>query len=559
MSVEAEIGRSASNAPSPEGSSAFEVFGVSRLFWRIPEAVVVAEAKTGRIVLWNPSAERLFGYTASEALQLTIDVLVPDHLRSSHRDGRSHYAATLLGPLIDRNAHVELPALRRNGEQFFIELSLSPLDDASVEGRFVLALIRDVSDRKRAEDEHARRILEEAARAEAEALAEISRRISANLDLDRVLQTVVESALRLVDASLSYMLLPDAQGTLCVAALVGNRTDRLGGLVIPPRTDIAARVIGKGRPFQVQDYRRRTAFVHDADVDESMAAEGVVSGLGLPIFRGAETTGVLCIGSRERRRFTAGEIGKLERLAQQAAVAIENSHALAQAREAIRLREEFLVLASHELRTPLTVLKGNLQLAERRARRGEASDAVASLVSRADMQADRLAALVRTLLDASRFDGGQIGIRREPVALGALVNRVVRTAGDADPQREFVVKLPPRLPAIEADSERLEQVLVSLVENARKFSAPDAPITVAIEVTRQSVVIAVRDSGIGILPEDQARIFSRFHRGANVTPNHSGLGLGLYLASKIVHAHGGRLAVESAPNKGSTFTMTLPR
>ncbi|MDQ3941576.1 MAG: PAS domain-containing sensor histidine kinase [Actinomycetota bacterium] len=143
-----------------------EDLGIGRLFERIRDAVIVADAKTQRIVLWNLAATNVFGYSISEALELRIEALVPEPLKAQHRAGIARYARTGRGPYIDSDKLLELPALRKGGEEIWVELSLSPIgpvDDAYGDGRFVLAIVRDVTGRKRAEEEiqHLNETLEE--------------------------------------------------------------------------------------------------------------------------------------------------------------------------------------------------------------------------------------------------------------------------------------------------------------------------------------------------------------------------------------------------------------
>ena len=144
-------------------------FGIGRLFRCIREAVIVADVDIGRIVLWNPAAEALFGYSEAEALGLSVDALVPEYLRDRHRAGLARYRATGRGPVVDAATALELPARRKTGKECIVELTLSPVADAAVPGRFVLALIRDVTERKQKEEARAALIREQAARAEAEA------------------------------------------------------------------------------------------------------------------------------------------------------------------------------------------------------------------------------------------------------------------------------------------------------------------------------------------------------------------------------------------------------
>jgi PAS domain S-box-containing protein len=133
-----------------------EDLGIGNLFERVRDAVIVADAKTQRIVLWNLAAANIFGYSASEALKLRVEVLIPEHLKAKHRAGMSRYVEKGHGPYVDSYSPLELPALRKDGEQIHIELSLSPigsLDDANRDRRFVLAIVREVTERKRTEEE----------------------------------------------------------------------------------------------------------------------------------------------------------------------------------------------------------------------------------------------------------------------------------------------------------------------------------------------------------------------------------------------------------------------
>jgi signal transduction histidine kinase len=236
----------------------------------------------------------------------------------------------------------------------------------------------------------------------------------------------------------------------------------------------------------------------------------------------------------------------------------EREAALEEARAALAVRDQFLSVAAHELRTPLTAMKGQVQLARRLLVRGAAPAEVILLVERADAQADRLTGLITDLLDVSRISAGRFTIAPEPVALAALVERTVEMERGAMPPRDIRVEMPDPGLVVEADPARLEQVLINLLENARKYSPEDRPIHVRVTSADQTVQIAVRDEGIGIPPQDLDQIFERFHRAGNVDDSVSGLGLGLYITHEIVRAHGGELQVESQPGEGSTFTVVLP-
>ena len=145
------------HATPPSVGEAFvprpEDLGIGLLFWHMRDAAVVGEAGSGRIALWNPAAEVLFGYPAAEAVGQPLEMLVPDALRNRHRDGIARFAATGRGPLVEADQPVEVPALRKGGEEIAVELVLTPIVQDRVPGRFVLALIRDATERRRLERE----------------------------------------------------------------------------------------------------------------------------------------------------------------------------------------------------------------------------------------------------------------------------------------------------------------------------------------------------------------------------------------------------------------------
>ena len=173
--------RSRGRQPGVQASTP-EDFGFGQLFWEIRDAVVVGDAETGCIVLWNPAAADLFGIPVDEAIGLPIETLVPEALRERHRAGLAGFRETGGGSLLDAGQPVELPALRRTGEPITIELTLSPIAASRIPGRFVLAIIRDATTRKQAEMDRLRLAREQAARAAAEAEAARQGEAAALLD-----------------------------------------------------------------------------------------------------------------------------------------------------------------------------------------------------------------------------------------------------------------------------------------------------------------------------------------------------------------------------------------
>ena len=224
-----------------------------------------------------------------------------------------------------------------------------------------------------------------------------------------------------------------------------------------------------------------------------------------------------------------------------------------------RMKDEFVLTASHELRSPLTSVQGfaELLLLEREKLDPKQAETVEVILD----NTRHLVRLLNDLLDLARSDAGRLAIRPVPTDTAALVEEAVRTMRaqfDARAQR-LELEIEPGLPRIEADQDRIRQVLVNLLTNANEYCPEGAGIGVKAARDGADVEIDVRDDGPGI-PEDQlVHIFERFSRGdAGETQRVGGTGLGLAISKSLVELHGGAIDAESAPGEGSTFRVRLP-
>jgi PAS domain S-box-containing protein len=219
-----------------------------------------------------------------------------------------------------------------------------------------------------------------------------------------------------------------------------------------------------------------------------------------------------------------------------------------------QFREEMASLISHDLRNPLTIIQGQAQLAKRYAER---PDLVRESADKIDTSARRMVGMIQDLSDSTKIESGQLGLARKPVSLNHFVSEMLyRLEGALDAHR-IKLDIPGELPLVSVDPARLERILTNIIGNALKYSPAEADVMVTAERVEGAIQVSISDHGAGIASGDVAHIFERFYR-ANRTRHSDGLGLGLYIAKTMVEAHGGRIWVDSQPNKGSTFHFTLP-
>jgi signal transduction histidine kinase/CheY-like chemotaxis protein len=327
---------------------------------------------------------------------------------------------------------------------------------------------------------------------------------------------------------------------------------------------------------------RRGLIVTDQDHEEAAAAwarDHQVRSFGLvPGIVGSQLVCVLCAHNGQKPyEFHASAVRFLQGLVSQTALALQNAALIRELKgnneelaaanrklqELDKLKSNFLSVATHELRTPLSVILGyNAMLEESLQDRLDESERQTLTESIAACK--RLIRMVNSMLDISQIESGKMKMDVAAADLRRLVNGVAALFQQEARARHLrlSVELPARPLRVPVDAERIEQVLINLVGNATKFTRAGGAITIRARYDSdlRQVEISVQDTGVGIAPEDQTRIFDEFAQARNVHADVSrgGSGLGLAIAKRIVEAHHGQLRVESTPGQGSTFSFTLP-
>jgi PAS domain S-box-containing protein len=518
---------------------------------------IVSKNLDGIVQSWNPAAVRMFGYTAEEAIGQSIRIIIPE----DRQDEETEVLARLRrGEKVD---HYETVRRRKDGTSVPISLTVSPVrnDRGIVIGASKIA--RDISDRKRAEEERERR------HRRAVFLSEIAGALSESLaygeTLSRVAALVVPAfadwcAVDVVreDGEVERVAVTHAHGgKVELADEIRRRYEH------PRSPNWPLHVIRTATPALFPDLTDEM-IVAAAHGDEERI--GLVRELGLrsyvcvPLVVAGRALGALTVANGESgRRFDEDDIRLAEDIASRAALAVANARSYEQLQRANRLKDEFLATLSHELRTPLNAILGYARLASGGILTGAKLSRAMEIIER---NAAALTQMVEDILDVSRIVAGKMRLDVQPVELPAVLQdaiETIRPAADAKRIKLHAV-IDPQVPAISGDPDRLRQVVWNLLSNAVKFTPRQGHVQVRLERINSSVEITISDTGVGIEPEFLPHVFEQFRQAdAGSTRQQSGLGLGLAIVRNLVELHGGTVTASSGGRgTGATFRVRLP-
>jgi protein-histidine pros-kinase len=466
-----------------------------------PDALFIVNA-IGRIVLANSQAERIFGYARGDLIGRPIELLLPERFRESHSSHRSTFFAQPRSRSMGRG--LELFGLRSNGEEFPVEISLSPLE--TEEGIMVMSAVRDIAERKKAEQKF---------------------------------RALLESA---PDA----MVLVGRDGRI---ALVNSQTERLFGY---PREELLGKPVETLVParFRSAHGQHRSLFFSQPRA-RSMGA-------------GLELYGLRRDGTEFPVEISLSPLETEEGLFVSSAIrdATERRRFERTLQETNRLKSEFLANMSHELRTPLNGIIGfsEFLIDEKpgplNAKQKEyLNDVLAS--------GRHLLRLINDVLDLSKVEAGRMELFPETFTVPGAIDEVCSIVSTLARKKNITVRKQTAAAAgtVTLDRQKFVQVLYNLLSNAVKFTDDGGEVCVEAAFDNDDELqLAVRDSGIGIRTEDFPKLFVEFQQlDTGAARRYEGTGLGLALTKRLIEFQRGSISVSSEPGRGSTFTVRLPR
>jgi signal transduction histidine kinase len=386
-------------------------------------------------------------------------------------------------------------------------------------------------------------------------------------DLGPVFEAVAESAVKLCEADRGFLFRFD--GELLRMAASYNASSELTQFVrqnpiAPGRYSVSARAALERRTVQVLDVQADPEYAYVVrDVGP------IRTTLGVPMLKSDALVGVITIYKLEVRPFTEKQIVLMETFADQAAIAIENVRLFEEIQDksrqleaANRHKSQFLASMSHELRTPLNAILGLTEMMVTNAPRF-GTEKAAEPLRRVHRAGTHLLGLINQVLDLSKIEAGKLELNPDHVTLAPLIDEVIGTARQLAEQNKnrLVVETQEKLGTLIADSMRLKQILLNLLSNACKFTRQGE---VALRVRKVAdggnwIEFAVSDTGIGMTPEQQAKLFEEFTQADSSTAQrYGGTGLGLAITRRLARMMGGDVTVKSTPGKGSVFAVRLP-
>jgi signal transduction histidine kinase len=376
--------------------------------------------------------------------------------------------------------------------------------------------------------------------AELEGMQRADRQLNATLESERVAATLLDWALHTAHADRGWVALrvdPESEPQIIAAS------------GFPEGVTPALPAAGD----------EGTAPVADGRVSVRSGSPPRPAAMLAPVVREGKTAGLVLV-ERERPDFTDAERDALERLADHAAAAAENTLLFAQLRRANDAKSQFVSIVSHEMKIPMTSIRGYADLL-RQGLIGPVNEKQLEFLRTIVSNVDRMAALVSDLSDISRIETGRLRIEKASLSAAEAVREVVAQMKPQFDSRKQAVdtEIPADLPKLHTDPQRLAQILTNLLSNAGKYSPEGARILVRAECEGPAVKIAVEDHGIGMTDAEQARLFTQFFRSeSDAVRDQPGWGLGLHVTKRLVIALGGEIGVESRPGQGSTFWFTQP-
>ncbi|MGD9633030.1 MAG: PAS domain S-box protein [Pirellulales bacterium] len=509
---------------------------------------IIGKNMAGVITNWNQAAQRLYGYTAAEAIGQPIRIIVPqDHVGELNEIMRRLKAG-------ERIEAWDTVRVRKDGTRVDVSLRISPIKNRAGEVVGASKVARDISQRKRNEESLA-------------FLAEASGALAALTDRESALQQVAHLAVPFFADWCVVYCCGSGEQMLPVAYSHRNpaKVETLSQFLHlapfdPDAPTASAAALRTGQP-QLMAHVPGDLLPRINTNPESLHLMRELdprSMLSVPLSIRGETIGVMTfVVSESNRRYTQLDVRLAENLAQRVATAIDNSQLFRSVQDAVRQKDDFLAMLSHELRNPLAAIGYATALAQL-----PGADAQSDVFPVIERQVTHLKHLIDDLLDVARISRDKINLKLESVDLAQIARDAAESVRPLmeEKHHQFLVEISSELVPVLVDVTRAEQVMVNLLTNSAKYTPENGRVSLFVAAEGAQAVIRVSDNGIGLAPEIVPKVFDLFAQGdRTLDRSQGGLGIGLTIVRKLVEMHGGNVSAHSAgTGQGAEFLVRLP-
>lgn len=507
---------------------------------------IISKNLCGKITSWNKGAQRIFKFSEEEVLGKSVKIIIPE---SRFEEEEEILKKIRAGIKIE-----PFETLRKNkyGKLIPVSVTISPVKNSC--GNIIGAskIARDITAQKQAQEE----IKKQATNLKI--LNSIGKSISRKMSVKHVLQKVTDATTQLTGAAYGAFFYNDVHEdgeSMMLFTLSGASRKAFEKFGTPRHTKVFQPTFSGQGILRLDDITKDPRYGQNAPhFGMPKGHLKVVSYLAVPVISNAgEVIGGLIFGHPESGKFKAEHEDLVCNIAAQAAISLDNSRLFERVKNLSDKKDEFIALASHELRTPMTTINGYLQILGKM----ETEPTSRLFLNKALDQVKKLNTLIEDLLNMSRIEAGKMEFNLEDFDLRAFLFEIAETFSYTCNTHQIIPQLGDHPAIIKGDKQRIEQALLNLLSNAVKYSPGAKNVFLKLELKGENAVVCIQDEGIGLSPEEQKQLFTRFYRAGN-TKGISGLGLGLYLTRQIINSHNGEIKVKSALNKGSEFFFTLP-
>jgi PAS domain S-box-containing protein len=506
---------------------------------------IISKDLNGIITSWNHGAQQIFGYTEQEMIGKSITLLIPedrlneeDIIISNIKNGK-------------RIDHFETFRKDKQGREIPVSVTISPIRDrtgkiigASKVGRNISDQLQTQADLKK----HMRNL---------EILNSIGKSIAEKMDFKSILQTVTDATTKITGAAFGaffYNTVNQRDEAFTLYTLSGAPKEAFEKFGMPRNTAIFHPTFSGQSVVRLDDVTQDPRYGHNSPHQGMPKGHlPVVSYLAVPVIStSGEVIGGLFFGHPKAGVFQPEHEDLVVNIAAQAAIALDNSRLFEQVKSLSDKKDEFIALASHELKTPMTTIKGYLQVLAK----GEHDQRSRLFLEKSLYQVEKLNSLVEDLLDMSRAEAGKLEFNLEDFDLRQLLTEQAEAFRYTTKTHQLLTEFSDVPVIVNGDRQRIEQAVINLLSNAVKYSPGAHEVVLKLTAENGQAIIRVKDYGVGLTPDQQPQVFTRFYRAEGMK-GISGLGLGLYLTKQVIDRHNGTIKVTSEAGKGSEFIVTL--